>query len=270
MTYQRERTGTRPEVKVDTGALLDLALHMANRADEIALGGFAGGMRFDTKSDGSPVTRIDREVESVLRDTIEREHPQAGVLGEEYGEEQGVGRWVIDPIDGTQQYIEGDPKWAVLIAYEVGDEPVLGVISAPALGLRWWAGAGLGARMSYRGVVSAARVSMTKRVSKAYGILVGGFHSEGWPTREHSSVIEERLAAAGVRISRRGVSWEAVRVAGAEIDLALTTGARWDIAPLPVIVREAGGWAEVFEHGNGLNRIVLSNRQLVGELTQLI
>lgn len=265
-----EQTADRGEelgVTFDTGALLDLALHMANRADDIALTGFSDAIRFETKADGSPVTRIDREIETVVRDTVEREHPQAGVLGEEYGEEDGLGRWVIDPIDGTQQYIDGDPKWAVLIAYELAEEPLLGVISAPALGLRWWAGKGLGARMSYRGAVSAARVSITKRMSKAYGILLGGLVSEGWPSH---STVERRLTEAGARISRRGVSWEAVRVAGAELDLALTTGNRWDIAPLPVIVREAGGWAEVVEDGDGLNRIVLSNHQLAGELAELI
>lgn len=270
MTEQSKRTGGELGATVDTAALLDLALHMASRADDIALGAFAGGISFETKSDGSPVTRVDREVETVLRDTVEREHPQAGVLGEEYGEEDGFGRWVIDPIDGTQQYIEGNPKWALLLAYEVEEEPIVGVISAPALGLRWWAGEGLGARTSYRGVVSAARVSITSEMSRAFGMLLGGFYSEGWPSREDSRAIERRFSEAGARISRRGVSWEAVRVAGAEFDLALTTGKRWDVAPLPVIVREAGGWADVVEDDRGFNRIVLSNSRLAGELTGLI
>lgn len=270
MTEQRERPGRQSGATVDAGALVDLAMHMANRADDIALGGFDRGIRFESKADGSPVTRIDREVETVLRDTVEREHPRAGVLGEEYGEEDGLGRWVFDPIDGTQQFIDGDPRWAVLIAYELDGEALVGVVSAPALGVRWWAGQGLGARSSYQGVVSAARVSITRRMSKAFGMLLGGFHTEGWPSPEDSRRIDAGLAGSGARISRRGVSWEAVRVAGAEYDLALTTGQRWDVAPMPVIVREAGGWAEVFEEDDGVNRIVVSNRQLSGELSRLI
>jgi histidinol-phosphatase len=127
---------------VDVGALVDLALHMANRADEIALAGFGRAHAFEVKADGSPVTRIDREVESMLRDTIEREHPSAGVLGEEYGKERGVGRWVLDPIDGTREFVQGDPRFSVLIAYDLNGVPQLGVMSAPALGLRWWAGRG--------------------------------------------------------------------------------------------------------------------------------
>lgn len=270
MAERRADPGKDPGATTDTGALLDLALHMVNRADDIALTGFTGAIRFDRKADGSPVTRIDREVETVLRDTVEREHPQAGVLGEEYGEEDGFGRWVIDPIDGTQQYIEGDPKWAVLVAYELEDVSLLGVVSAPALGLRWWAGAGLGARRSHQGVVSTAQVSITRRMSKAFGMLVGGFHSEGWPTQEDSERIEVQLADSGTRITRRGVSWEAVRVAGAEFDLAFTTGARWDVAPLPVIVREAGGWADIVAEPDGLHRIAVSNQQLASEVSALI
>lgn len=258
------------ETTVDIPALLALALHMANRADEIGLGGFDRGIEFESKADGSPVTRVDREIETMLRDTVEREHPQAGVLGEEYGEEEGLGRWVFDPIDGTQQFIDGDPRWAVLIAYEMDDKPLLGVVSAPAVGHRWWAGRGLGARSSYQGAVSAARVSMTRRMASAFGMLLGGFHSEGWPGPENASRIDTNLTRAGAKISRRGVSWEAVRVAGAEYDLALTTGRRWDVAPMPVIVREAGGWAEVFDGEDGLSHIAVSNRQLAGDLANLI
>lgn len=241
---------------VDVEGLVDLALHMANRADEIALSGFAAGAREETKADGTPVTRIDREVETVLRDTIEREHSEAGVLGEEYGEESGVGRWVIDPIDGTRQFLDGDPRFAVLISYELGGEPVLGVVSAPALDARWWAGEGLGALFCHLGVVRAARVSGTRRMAKAQGMLLGGFDQESVARRP--------------RLSRRSVSWEAVRVATGEYDFALTTGYRWDVSPLPVIVSEARGFGQLIEDEDGVNRLAVSNRHLADEVSALI
>lgn len=254
---------------LDTKAMLDLALHMANRADEIALAGFRGGARPDIKADGSPVTRVDREIESMIRDTIEREHPQAGVLGEEYGEELGEGRWVVDPIDGTREFVKWDPRFSILIAYELDADVLLGVVSAPALGSRWWAGVGLGARRSHRGMISAAQVSEHDALAGARGMLLGGFHSKGWPGPEAAAEIEESLIADGVDLTRRGVSWEAVKVATAEFDFALTAGYRWDVAPLEVIVREAGGWVATSETPDGVNRIAVSNGRLAGVMGPL-
>jgi histidinol-phosphatase len=246
----REASG---HVGVDTigiDQMLDLALHMAHRADEIALAGFGGDPAFETKADGSPVTRADREIESMLRDTIEREHPSAGILGEEYGEEGGVGRWILDPIDGTREFVSSDPRFSVLIAYELDGESLLGVVSAPALGLRWWAGRGLGASVSHRGGESVARVSQTRDMSHSRGLLLGG--AEAAPSVD------------GARLSRSGVSWEAVRVAGGQFDFALTAGSLWDVAPLPVIVEEAGGVAGLQEVDEGLWRLLVTNRHLAG------
>lgn len=250
---------------VDIEGLLELALHMANRADEIAMAGFGNDTREETKSDGSPVTRVDREVETAIRDTIEREHPEAGVLGEEYGEENGVGRWIIDPIDGTREFLDGDPRFSVLIAYELHDESRLGVVSAPALDLRWWAGEGLGARYCYRGVVKAARVSITKRMVRAHGMLLGGLHTNP-PDTSKALRLKGRAGAEANRLNRRSVSWEAVRVATGEFDFALSTGRLWDLAPLPVIVREAGGWARVIEQDNGLHHLAVSNPHLAHQV----
>ena len=240
---------------IDIVGLLDLALHMANRADDIALAGFGGDVVVDTKSDGSPVTRVDREIESMLRDTVCREHPQAGVLGQEYGEEKGVGRWVFDPIDGTREFVAGDSRFAILIAYELEGVPLVGVVSAPALQLRWWAGLGHGAARSYRGGVSNARVSATRRWARSRGLIVGGL--------EPGKV--EGLMTGGVSLSRRGVSWEAVRVASGEIDFAVTCGEAWDVAPLGVIISEAGGRVGRTIQDDGLIRVVASNRHIADE-----
>lgn len=245
---------------VDVAPVLDLALHMAIRADDIALAGFGGGVKAEIKSDGSPVTRVDREIESMLRDTVEREHPQAGVLGEEYGEEIGAGRWVFDPIDGTREFVAGDPRFATLIAYELGGVPVVGVVSAPALHLRWWAGVGLGAAHSYQGRVTQARVSATRRWARARGLVVGGLEP----------ATNEALVSGGVRWSRRGVSWEAVRVSSGEVDFAVARGQIWDVAPLGVIVSEAGGRSGSSVLPNGQIRLVASNRHLAEQTQSLL
>lgn len=253
---EQKRAGTATATAmVDVAPLLDLALHMAIRADDIALAGFGADVKADFKVDGSPVTRVDREIESMLRDTVEREHPSAGVLGEEYGEELGVGRWVFDPIDGTREFVAGDPRFATLIAYELGGVPLVGVVSAPALHLRWWAGVGLGSARSYRGGVSQARVSSTRRWGRARGLIVGGLD----PGRD------EELVAGGVRWSRRGVSWEAVRVSSGEVDFAVARGEVWDVAPLGVIVSEAGGRFGSAVLENGQIRLVASNGHLADQ-----
>lgn len=270
MTDQRETTAPASAGPVDLDNLLDLALHMANRADELALAGFASRPRAEIKPDGSPVTRVDREVETVIRDTIEREHPRAGVLGEEYGDERGLGRWVIDPIDGTRELIDGDPRFSILIAYELADVPLVGVVSSPALELRWWAAEDAGARRSYKGEVTEALVSGTRRMSRAHGMVLGGFHSEGWPDRTAARRLESALMTGGARLNRRGVSWEAIRVSAGEYDFALTTGYRWDIAPLPVIVREAGGWAHMTGGDGGLHRLAVSNGQLATDIERIV
>lgn len=248
-------------------AILRLALEMADRADAIAIAGFGTEHGVERKGDGSPVTRVDREVESVMRDMIEEATPQAGVLGEEYGEKPGEERWVLDPIDGTVQFIAGDPRFSILIAYEIGGKPVVGVVSAPAMGLRWWAALGHGARLSRDGEVSAARVSVTGTIADARGMLLGGFPQD---SDDRSTQVADRLDASGFRAVRGVVSWEAVRVASGEYDFGLTSGAWWDVAPLPVIVAEAGGVVSRIGSRNGRVSLALSNRRISEALGSIL
>lgn len=256
---------------VDSHPRLDLAMHIADRADEIAVAGFYTDPAIDRKEDGTPVTRTDREVEAVIRDIIESEDPTAGILGEEYGEKEGSGegRWVIDPIDGTERFINGDPTFSVLIAYEAAGTPTVGVVSAPALGVRWYAAEGHGARFSEDGVISAARVSAHREVSEANG-MISEFFLNG--ATRHDSVpvaLGPRLDGLGVRPRPNTVSWEAVRVATGEIDLALTAGYWWDVAPLPIIIQEAGGWAEMNGDLDDIVTVVASNRLLADSVQRL-
>ncbi|QAY73676.1 histidinol phosphatase [Agromyces protaetiae] len=126
---------------------LALALALADRADAISLARFrAVDLEVSTKPDRTPVTEADLAVERALRDGLAEARPGDSVLGEEFGVEGDSDRqWIIDPIDGTSNFLRGVPVWGTLIALAVDGEPVVGVASSPALGRRWWASRGEGA-----------------------------------------------------------------------------------------------------------------------------
>jgi histidinol-phosphatase len=120
---------------------LELALQLANVADEISLERFqALDLKVETKPDRSPVTDADRSVEQALRGILAEQRPTDALIGEEFGSAGAGSRvWIIDPIDGTANFMRGVPIWATLIALAIDGKPVLSVVSAPALGRRWWA-----------------------------------------------------------------------------------------------------------------------------------
>jgi histidinol-phosphatase len=225
----------------------DLALaHMlADTADAISVPRFrAQDLHVKAKPDLTPVTDADTNVEKALRSTLGRTRPRDGVLGEEYGATEpaagsGSRQWVIDPIDGTKNFVRGVPIWATLIALMEGDEPVVGLVSAPALGRRWWAAKGHGA---YAGRHTAAatpiKVSGVGRLADAsfcYSEL-GGWEEVGkfdgmvdlmrrtWRQRAYGDFYGYMLVAEG-----------AVDIM-VEPELSL-----WDLAALVPIVTEAGG-----------------------------
>ncbi|HLL68062.1 MAG TPA: histidinol-phosphatase [Micromonosporaceae bacterium] len=224
---------------------LSLAHVLADTADAISMPRFrALDLRVSEKPDLTPVSDADTAVEKALRATLARTRPRDGVLGEEFGARKaaaGSGRrqWVIDPIDGTKNFIRGVPVWATLIALMEGEEPVVGLVSAPALGRRWWAASGHGA---YAGKHTAAatpiRVSAVRRLADAsfcYSSLtswdeVGRLDAmvelmRGcWRTRAYGDFYGYMLAAEG-----------AVDIM-VEPELSL-----WDLAALVPIVTEAGG-----------------------------
>ncbi|HYT25649.1 MAG TPA: inositol monophosphatase family protein, partial [Actinomycetota bacterium] len=126
---------------------LTLALELADLADAITLEHFRSDrLVVETKPDMTPVSEADRAVEQLLRKRIAEERPGHGVVGEEFGAEGSRhARWILDPIDGTKNYVRGIPVFATLIALERGGVGEVGVCSAPALGARWWAARGTGA-----------------------------------------------------------------------------------------------------------------------------
>ena len=134
------------------GSDLDLALELAACADAITLARFGAlDLRVAHKPDLTPVTDADEAVEAALREVLARERPGDDVFGEEQGGTVRMSgrQWVIDPIDGTKNFVRGVPVWASLIALLQDGVPVVGMVSAPALNRRWWAGRGLGAHTSF-------------------------------------------------------------------------------------------------------------------------
>lgn len=214
---------------------LALALELADRADRISLAAFRGGLAVERKTDGSPVTEADRAVERELRAAIGSARRGDAVTGEEYGAgEGGDRRWYLDPIDGTKNFIRGIPVFATLIALEVDGVIRVGVVSAPALGARWWAVRGGGAHASGRRI-RVSRVAALEQAQLAYD-SVPGFAVRG---------LEERFLGLVRRCGRTrgfGDFWSHVLVAEGSVEVAVEPEVSpWDLAPLMVIVEEAGG-----------------------------
>ena len=126
---------------------LELAIRLAEAADKVSLARFrALDLKVETKPDRSPVTDADKATEEAIKAILSLERPEDGIIGEEFGTSGSLDRkWIIDPIDGTANYLRGVPVWASLIALSIDQKPVLSVVSAPALGRRWWAAPSVGA-----------------------------------------------------------------------------------------------------------------------------
>jgi len=208
-------------------------------ADEIALRSFSRSPAVFTKQDGTLVTQADREIETVLRERIEERFPGHVVLGEEQGlSGGGVGsgspRWVVDPIDGTNNFAWGIPIFATLIALQVGGETEVGVVSAPALGERYDAAAGLGARMNGSPITASEVATLAQS-------RVGFASWRGWVEagldRQWASILTRCRRSRGF-----GDFWGHMLVArGAAEVMAEPDLQPWDVAALSVIVAEAGG-----------------------------
>ena len=220
---------------------LDLALRLADAADAISLARFGSYDLFvATKPDQSPVTDADQKVEAALRQVVSQERPGDSFIGEEFENGQAGDRtWIIDPIDGTANFMRGLPIWATLIALRVDGEIVTSVVSAPALGRRWWATKGNGAfTLDIDGSVRSIQVSRVSEIEKAsisYNSLqlwdqsgklpeLIDLSRAVWRTRAHGDFLSYMFLAEG--------SLEMV----AEHDLKI-----YDIAALVPIILEAGG-----------------------------
>ena len=208
-------------------------------ADEISLRYFSRSPAVFTKQDGTLVTQADREIETVLRERIEERFPGHVVLGEEQGlSGGGVGsgspRWVVDPIDGTNNFAWGIPIFATLIALQVGGETEVGVVSAPALGERYDAAVGLGARMNGSPITVS---EVTTLAQSRVGFASWAGWEEAGLDRQWASILTRCRRSRGF-----GDFWGHMLVArGAAEVMAEPDLQPWDVAALSVIVAEAGG-----------------------------
>ena len=214
---------------------LAFAHRLADAADAITLARFgAADLRVETKPDLTPVSEADRDAEEALRALVASSGRGEGVLGEEFGDDGGDARWIVDPIDGTKSYVRGVPVWATLLALERDGVVVAGLVSAPALARRWWAVRGEGAfadgvrcRVSSVARVEDALVSTTspRELPSGWGQVV----ARAWATRGFSDF------------------WQYCLVAEGAVDAAFEAKLNlWDYAAVALLVEEAGGRCTTF------------------------
>jgi histidinol-phosphatase len=218
---------------------LSLALALADAADAISTSRFgAHDLVVETKPDLTPVTEADRLIEETIRDRLSALRPDDSVLGEEFGSTgEGSRRWIVDPIDATRNYARGVPVWATLIAVEEEGELLAGVVSAPALGKRWWASKGSGS------FANGARIHVSA-VGRVEDAVLCFALENGLP----------ELAGRCWHARGFGDFWAHMLVAEGAADGAIdATGVSvWDLAAVRIIVEEAGGR---FSDAAGVGRI---------------
>lgn len=253
---------------------LALAHRLADLAAEIALRRL-GAPEAESKADGSPVTAADREIELALRDVLARERPGDAFLGEEFGARgRGERRWIVDAIDGTASYLAGRPEWSTLIALEAGGTVSLGLVSAPALGRRWWAARGGGAWCTPRAPLRASSTPAWReatlaiwppphRLTKANASLAADYASRCGRTIPPLdwSAADPDARSVDKPSTGSGTCHGALLVATGQVDAFLLLGAgEWDIAALAPIVEEAGGAM----HAPGAQAVLFTNGCLPG------
>jgi len=225
-------------------ACLEFSLELARRSGDIALQNFQSGVTADIKTDGSPVTIVDRTIEKFLRETIHAHYPGDAVLGEELGELPGTSgrRWIVDPIDGTASFVRGIPLFGVMIALEVEGVPILGTVHLPALNETVFAASGQGCWWlpGNRNTGSRpirAHVSSTERLSEGL-LLVGGFEYFRGGCQAHY----ERLVQSAKMQRSWADCYGQILVATGRADVLVEALMNtWDAAPFIPILQEAGG-----------------------------
>jgi histidinol-phosphatase len=220
---------------VSLDADLQFAHELADLVEPVTLGRFrALDLRVETKPDLSPVSEADKAAEEAIRELVRANRPGEGVLGEEFGDDGGDVRWIVDPIDGTVGYVRGLPVWGTLLALERDGVVEVGLVSAPALRRRWWAVRGGGAfadgdscRVSQVATIEDCGVSTTsqRRMPEGWGTIV----QRAWSNRGF------------------GDFWQHCLVAEGSVDVACDPVMNvWDYAAVKLLVEEAGGRATTF------------------------
>jgi histidinol-phosphatase len=244
----------------DRGSLA-FAHELADVADAITMNRFrALDLRVDTKPDLSPVSEADRNAEEAIRDSVRASGRGETVLGEEFGDDGGDSKWIVDPIDGTKSYVRGIPVWATLLALQREGVVELGLVSAPALGRRWWAIRGEGAFAGGE----RSRVSAISRVEDCTITTTSARNMpEGWRT-----LVERAWSNRGL-----GDFWQYCLVAEGSVDIACDSVVEvWDFAPVQILVEEAGGRCSTFTGGEptGGGTFLATNGHLHNEAVGLL
>ncbi len=221
---------------------LRLALDIADRVDALTMARFgASDLVVEEKPDLTPVSDADKAAEQLIRDALTAARPDDTIYGEEQGGtlEHTGRRWILDPIDGTKNFVRSVPVWATLIALEVDGELVAGVVSAPALARRWWAAEGLGAFSSFNG--GAPRALRVSAVSEIANASISSSELSEWRyTGRLDSYVN--LATSCWRSRDYGDFWSYMMVAEGTVDIAAEPDLElYDMAALVPVVREAGG-----------------------------
>jgi histidinol-phosphatase len=229
---------------------IGLALRLAERAGVLSKHYFEdGALSVQTKRDGTPVTEADREIEQTMRDAVAANFPHDGFVGEEFADDEGDSgyTWIVDPIDGTKSFVRGVPLYANLIALQEGDEIVFGIINMPSAGIVVHAERGKGC---FR---NGAPVRVSDRAT-----LDGAYVMATWLEDWEPDLIDD-LQTQGVTVRTWGDAFGYAMVACGFADAVVDyTTQPYDLAPMPVIIEEAGGrftsldGRRVFNGGNGI------------------
>jgi histidinol-phosphatase len=220
---------------------LDLALELADIADKISLERFrALDLHVESKPDRSPVTDADRSVERALKDVLAAKAPNDALIGEEYGNTGSASRtWIIDPIDGTANYLRGVPVWATLIALAIDGKPVVSVVSAPALGRRWWAAPDSGAFT--KDIDGSTRQLKVSAIGELENASLSYNNLQLWDQAGKLAQLTE-LSRKIWRTRAYGDFWSYMLLAEGSVDIVAEHDLKiYDIAALVPIVEQAGG-----------------------------
>lgn len=231
---------------------LALAMRLADAADAVSMSRFdAADLDVQAKPDASYVTEADLATERAIRDILTAERPEDGVLGEEYGAQgDTVRQWIIDPIDGTHNYLRGIPMWATLIALAVDGVPRVGVVSQPAIGRRWWAATGHGAWTATDSGPRRLKVSAVADLGRA---SVSFQSMQQWDAVGRADDVI-RLSRTVWRDRGYGDAWPYMLVAEGRLEMVAEFDVKeYDIAAHWPIVTEAGGRMSAFDGSASLS-----------------
>lgn len=250
-------------MKFDLNSVHQAAKEIAKKGGDHTLKYFNKSFDVERKADDSPVTVADREAETIMRDAIEKQFPEHGIIGEEHGNknEESPVQWILDPIDGTKSFIHGVPLYTTLIGVVVDKEPVVGIIYAPALDEFCDAARGMGARLNGE----SCSVRHCNELSEASFMSTDIYTSADFGYGDAFDALIEKT-----RFHRTwGDAYGHMLVATGRVDLMFDPILSiWDAAPLLTVLREAGGifcdtdGNETIESGNGFS----CSRELLPEV----